>query len=98
MHTEVRILDPLPNIQYIMSKSYRDTANHFRHHLKTDEPVFHKSKRRYTEDDIPENVAHLMGDQFASDRHGNNRKFYAKQKVSDRRIERRKLNRESYDF
>lgn len=82
-----------------MGKTYKDKANHFKHHLSHGEDDMYYAKRnklKYKQEDIPEDiknkVAELEYNHGSGDRYGNNRQMYAKMKVSDRRIERKKEN------
>lgn len=84
-----------------MGKTYKDKANHFKHHLshgELDENYAKRNKLKYNQQDIPDDVKNkvkeLEYNYGAGDRHGNHRKMYAKMKVSDRRLERKKENRE----
>ena len=77
-----------------MGKTYKDKANYYKHHLEQDVNMMQKSKYKISKEDIPEDIKYLVNKiQYNYDsslRHGNNRKHYAKMKVSDRREDRNK--------
>lgn len=83
-----------------MSKTFKDKANHFKHHLSHGEAdVFYakRNKLKYKQEDIPDDVKEMVKTleyNGAGDRHGNHRKMLAKTKVTERRIERKRENRE----
>ena len=83
-----------------MSKTFKDKANHFKNHLSHGESdVFYakRNKLKYTQEDIPDDVKEMVKTleyNGAGDCHGNHRKMLAKTKVTERRIERKRENRE----
>lgn len=77
-----------------MSKTIKDKANYFKHHLEQDYPMAQKSKFKIKKSDIPEDIKPMLDKLNYSYknalRHGNNRKYYADVKVQERREERNK--------
>lgn len=73
-----------------MSKSLRDKANHFAHHLKRENCLYEQSvKCKYTKEDIPNDIKGLI-DLSVTYRYGNQRKMRAKMKSDERKARRSK--------
>ena len=76
-----------------MSKTIKDQANYFKHHLERgDDNFVKKSKFKISPAAVPEELKPMVDKLNYSYntalRHGNNRNMYAKAKVLDRRNQR----------
>ncbi len=81
-----------------MSRSKKDRANHFLHHKISQYPYAKKTaKHKYTKEDVPSDVKELVNmleQNGKGNRHGNNRNFYAKMKLVERKEQRLKTKDE----
>lgn len=76
-----------------MSKTFKDKANHFKHHLMSE---IKNNKAKYEEKDIPKDVKELvktLSYNYAGLRYGNHRKMLSKLKTAERRIQRKRENK-----
>ncbi len=83
-----------------MSKTLKDKANHFLHHLKTNNIYFtEKSKYKYEKEDVPADILKKLQELSLNNkaiRHGNNRKYFAA--LKDRRMTRIQNNQQCFQL